>query len=114
MVSLTPAFPFQYCMQLNAKVSQGAIDSDVTSPIQFPALSKNLSSFPPTYIATCEFDPLRDDGKVLELALKKAGVRVRSDCYDGYPHYFWIFACLRDSEKFIKNVIAGVHFVLEV
>ncbi|KFY93140.1 hypothetical protein V500_03885, partial [Pseudogymnoascus sp. VKM F-4518 (FW-2643)] len=76
-----------------------AIDSDPADPIQFPALSKNLASFPPTYIATCEFDPLCGDGKVMELALKKAGVKVWSDYYDGYPHYFWIFSCLSDSKR---------------
>lgn len=93
-------------------IPQDAVDSDSTDPVQFPALSKNLASFPPTYIATCEFDPLRDDGKVMELALMKAGVRVLSDHYEGYPHYFWIFACLSDSERFVRNVIAGIHFVL--
>lgn len=48
----------------------------------------------------------------MEIALKKAGVKVWSDYYEGYPHYFWIFSCLSDSKRFVQNVIAGIHCIL--
>ena len=49
------------------------------------------AEFPPTYFASCEFDPLRDDSTVMEKALKEAGVETRHDYWPGFPHYFWIF-----------------------
>lgn len=49
------------------------------------------AEFPPTYITSCEFDPLRDDSTILEAALKEAGVPTKHDYYPGFPHYFWIF-----------------------
>ena len=39
----------------------------------FAGLSPNLQDFPPTYIATCGADPLRDDGVVMAKMLEKAG-----------------------------------------
>ena len=53
----------------------------------FTALdTENLKNFPPTYICTCEFDPLRDDGQVMAKALKDNGVPVKTDFYPGLPH----------------------------
>lgn len=50
-----------------------ACNAAPTDPDIFTALSPHLAKFPPTYIVTCETDPLRDDGTVIEAALKKAG-----------------------------------------
>lgn len=53
----------------------------------FTLLDKdNLKNFPPTYICTCEFDPLRDDGQVLAKTLAANGVSVKTDYYEGFPH----------------------------
>jgi len=78
----------------------------------FVTLSKNLKDFPPVYIATCGKDPLRDDGKVLEAMLKKEGVKTKSDFYDGFPHYFWLFPGIERGEEFLGNVAKGAQFVL--
>lgn len=75
-------------------------------------LSNQLDKFPPTYIATCGKDPLRDDGKVLEMMLKDKGVKTKSDFYDGMPHYFWVFPGIKRGEEFLMNVCEGVKFVL--
>jgi versiconal hemiacetal acetate esterase len=48
----------------------------------------------------------------MEHVLEKAGVKVRSDYYEGYPHYFWIFPSINDSQKFVQNLIEGIRFVL--
>tara|TARA_R110002003_G_scaffold97_12_gene7837 strand:- start:17737 stop:18258 length:522 start_codon:yes stop_codon:yes gene_type:complete len=69
--------------------------------------------FPPTYIATCEFDPLRDDGKIMARALKEAGVPVRYDHYDGLPHCFWFVPKLPETAVFMQNTVAGIEWVIE-
>lgn len=43
------------------------------------------AEFPPTYFTSCEFDPLRDDAKIMEEALKEAGVATKHDYYPGFP-----------------------------
>jgi versiconal hemiacetal acetate esterase len=50
-----------------------AVDADPNDARIFTVLSPHHRNFPPTYICTCEADPLRDDGTVMEKALRKAG-----------------------------------------
>jgi versiconal hemiacetal acetate esterase len=69
--------------------------------------------FPPTYVCTCEFDPLRDDGKVLTKALGEAAVAVKSDHYDGLPHCFWYFPKLPETSQFISKTVSGVKWAIE-
>lgn len=79
----------------------------------FVALNKeNHKNFPPTYIVTCEADPLRDDGIVMEDCLKKAGVPVKRDNYAGLPHYFWIFPSVPEGQQFVGNLIGGCKWVV--
>jgi versiconal hemiacetal acetate esterase len=83
-------------------------DSDV-----FTALATdNHKNFPPTYFASCEYDPLRDDAYVMEAALKKAGVPTKHDHYKGFPHYFWIFPSLPEGQEFVGNLINGVKWLV--
>jgi versiconal hemiacetal acetate esterase len=78
----------------------------------FVTLSKSLSEFPPTYISTCGKDPLRDDGKVLEMMLQKEGVKTKSDFYPGVPHYFWLFPGIKGGEEFLANVVKGAQWAM--
>jgi versiconal hemiacetal acetate esterase len=71
-----------------------------------------FGKLPPTYIVTCEFDPLRDDGKILEMALKEVGVPVKRDHYDGLPHCFWVFPTLPETQRFVANTFAGIGWVI--
>ncbi|KAF4465531.1 sterigmatocystin biosynthesis lipase esterase STCI [Fusarium albosuccineum] len=80
----------------------------------FPALdTKSLKDFPPTYVATCEMDSLRDDGKVLADSLKSVGVSVKTDHYSGLPHCFWIVPSLPETEVFMKNTFEGVAWTID-
>jgi versiconal hemiacetal acetate esterase len=86
---------------------------DPKDPNTFVALNtENHKNFPPTYIVTCEADPLRDDGVVLEECLKKAGVPVKRDHYAGLPHYFWIFPSVTEGQQFVGNLIGGCKWVV--
>ena len=48
------------------------------SPLQY----RDLSDLPPTYVMTCEFDPLRDDGRAYAERLEEADVAVT---YENVP-----------------------------
>ena len=90
-----------------------AAEADYNDEKTFVTLSKRLKEFPATYICTCEMDPLRDDGKVLEMMLKKEGVKTKSDFYPGLPHYFWMMPGITGGEEFLANVVRGAQWVLE-
>ena len=70
------------------------------------------SLLPPAYIATCEFDPLRDDGTIMAEGLKKAGVSVKTVHYSGLPHCFWNVPSLPETGGFMENTAAGVKWVI--
>lgn len=79
----------------------------------FAALdSEHHSLYPPTYIATCEMDPVRDDGKIMAKSLESAGVSVKTDHYPGLPHCFWMFPSLPETGVFMYNAISGVKWVI--
>lgn len=51
----------------------GAVDADPKDSNVFTGISPYHKHFPPTYIVTCGADPLRDDGNIMEHALRNAG-----------------------------------------
>jgi len=77
-------------------------------------LSPTLAKFPPTYIATCGADTLRDDGVLLEEELERHKRAVKRDHYHGYPHVFWAMPGLKITEKFQANLIAGIKWELSL
>lgn len=50
-----------------------------------------LKSFPRTYIIHTDKEACRDDGVVMQAALKDAGVPVKLHIQPALPHYFWCF-----------------------
>ena len=49
----------------------------------------NLKGLPPVTIINAQIDPLREDGAMLQNALKKAGVKVERKVYAGVSHEFF-------------------------
>jgi versiconal hemiacetal acetate esterase len=96
------------------KIFLDAVGVDPKDANTLAALNKgNHKDFPPTYIVTCEADPLRDDGIIMEGCLKKAGVPVKRDNYADLPHYFWIFPSVTEGKEFVGNPIGGCKWVVE-
>ncbi|MFC5823548.1 alpha/beta hydrolase [Nonomuraea insulae] len=61
-------------------------DSAPATPYAAPARAADLSGLPPAYIATGEFDPLRDEGIGYALRLLQAGVQVELHQWPGTFH----------------------------
>jgi len=60
-------------------------------PYVSPVYAEDLSGLPPAFIATMEFDPLRDDGEKYGELLRQADVPVTVQRYDGQVHgLFWL------------------------
>ena len=51
-----------------------------------PLLHENLAGLPPCFIATCEYDPLRDEGEAYADAIRASGGQVEAKRYDGLIH----------------------------
>ncbi len=62
-------------------------------------VTANLAGLPPVTIINAEIDPLRDDGAMLEEALKKANVEVERRHYDGVTHEFFGMAKVVNEAK---------------
>ncbi|KAK5129326.1 hypothetical protein LTR08_003584 [Meristemomyces frigidus] len=89
----------------------GHIAADPKDSSLFTILSDNHKDFPPTYFTSCEYDPLRDDAYMMEAALKEAGVQTKLDYYEGFPHYFWIFPSVPESQVYMDNMFAGIMWL---
>ncbi|HEX3090694.1 MAG TPA: alpha/beta hydrolase [Ilumatobacteraceae bacterium] len=61
-------------------------DAQRAEPLASPLLHENLAGLPDTFIATCEFDPLRDEGEAYGDALRASGGHVTTKRYDGLIH----------------------------
>ena len=59
----------------------------------------NLTGLPPVTIINAQIDPLRDDGAMLEQALKQANVSVERKVYDGATHEFFGMGAVVDKAK---------------
>lgn len=62
---------------------------DITDVRASPILEEDLSQFPPTFILTAGFDPLRDQGEAFVEKLRAAGCQVQHKRYDNAIHAFF-------------------------
>ena len=78
-----------------------------------PLLNENLANLPPCFIATCEYDPLRDEGEAYADALRANGVHVASKRYDGLIHAAAnLTGVLDGGRQLVADVSAHLHAAL--
>jgi len=65
-----------------------ASPEDATHPLASPMHASSFAGLPSASIATCEFDPLRDEGEQFGAALRAAGVHAATRRYAGMIHGF--------------------------
>lgn len=63
-------------------------EHDGAHPYASPLRARSLAGLPPTFLLTCGFDPLRDDGRALAAALSESGVPLRHVEYENVIHGF--------------------------
>ena len=67
-----------------------ASEADGHNPLASPlrASTDQCRDLPPAFIATAQYDPLRDEGAVYAAKLSEAGVTVEYICFEGLIHGF--------------------------
>jgi acetyl esterase len=71
-----------------------------------PLRAADHSGLPRAFIATAEFDPLRDDGRHYAARLREAGVEVTYSEYDGMIHGFYWMQGISDVAKQLHAELA--------
>ena len=83
-------------------------------PYACPARADDLAGLPPAFVATAEFDPLRDEGEAYAANLRIAGVDVTAKRYDGMLHGFaWTLGATPSGAALIDDLAAAFRRVLE-
>jgi acetyl esterase len=87
--------------------------ADADDPLVSPLRAEDLSGLPPAFVATAEFDPLRDDGERYAERLREAGVPVTYTCYDGMIHgFYWMLGAVDDARVLHADIADAVAPVL--
>jgi acetyl esterase len=79
-------------------------EADWDDPDLAPLLSDRLHTLPPTFVATAEADPLRDEGEELARRIAEAGVETVGIRCLGQTHGFWRHAQFTASEPLVRQV----------
>ena len=62
---------------------------DDKKDLRLDLVNAKLAGLPPVTIINAQIDPLREDGALLDAALRKAGVKVERKLYTGVTHEFF-------------------------
>jgi acetyl esterase len=66
-------------------------------PRACPIRAADLTSLPPAYVATAQYDPLRDEAEAYAEKLRRAGVQTEMKRWDGMNHGFFTLPGLVDK-----------------
>jgi acetyl esterase len=79
-----------------------------------PLAAADHSGLPPAFIATAEFDPLRDDGRNYHAALHEAGVPVTYVEYEGMIHgFYWMQGVADGAKRLHADLAEAIREVLQ-
>ena len=79
-------------------------EADYDDPDLAPLRSDRLHTLPPTFVATAEADPLRDEGEELARRIAEVGVETVGIRCLGQTHGFWRHAGFTASEPLLRQV----------
>jgi acetyl esterase len=83
----------------------GAQDLD-KDPYACPLRADSLVGLPPAYVATSEYDPLRDEGEAYARRLEEAGVAVTAKRFDGMLHgFFWMLTAVPSAAGVLDDMV---------
>ena len=88
------------------------LGSAPASPYAAPARADDLSGLPPAYLATAEFDPLRDEAITYALRLLQAGVPVELHQWPGTFHGSQAILSAEVSQRQIAEFAAALRRAL--
>ncbi|HSK92041.1 MAG TPA: alpha/beta hydrolase [Euzebyales bacterium] len=88
------------------------LGSAPASPYAAPARADDLSGLPPAYIATAEFDPLRDEGIGYALRLLQSGVAVELHQWPGTFHGSQAIVSAEVSQRQLAELGAALRRAL--
>jgi acetyl esterase/lipase len=88
------------------------LGSQPATPYAAPARAADLSGLPPAYIATAEFDPLRDEGITYALRLLQAGVPVELHQWPGTFHGSQAILSAEVSQRQIAELTTALRRAL--
>jgi acetyl esterase/lipase len=88
------------------------LGSALASPYAAPARAADLSGLPPAYVATAEFDPLRDEAITYGLGLLQAGVPVELHQWPGTFHGSQAILSAEVSQRQIAELAAALRRAL--
>jgi acetyl esterase len=77
-------------------------ESQGAHPYVSPLRVADLRGLPQAFIATAEYDPLRDEGQAYAQRLMEAGVGVSYRCYEGMIHLFLGPQAMRDTGEHLR------------
>ena len=76
----------------------------------FPMVAPDLGGLPPAFVATAEFDPLRDQGEDYARRLEVSGVPTKLQRYEGMFHgFFGMQRVLDTSQLLFDDVVAALR-----